>query len=216
MSYSDDDALGFKRPPRWAQFKPGQSGNPKGRPKKANKEQPSKAKIGPSELDEIFRAQLDRTVTVSEGGKPKNMKIREVISQAQINAASKGNVFAQREVLKETRQLELRDAERARALAERQEAERLEEIAVYKHMILYKAQRETEWAQAAALGSEPDDILLNPRQQRWTIRGPASEACLPFFNWCRAERDYLFAYSILEDRLAKKGSYDLYVSLDEL
>jgi hypothetical protein len=30
----DDDAVGYKRPPRRSQFRPGQSGNPSGRPKR--------------------------------------------------------------------------------------------------------------------------------------------------------------------------------------
>jgi hypothetical protein len=37
MSYNDDDsppAVGYRRPPRHSQFKKGQSGNPKGRPKR--------------------------------------------------------------------------------------------------------------------------------------------------------------------------------------
>jgi hypothetical protein len=161
----------------------------------------------------MLRVQLDRTITLSEGGKSKNMKMREVVSQALINAAAKGNVFAQREVLKAMRQLELRDAERAKTLAEQQEVERQEEIASYRRMAHYKVEREIEWAKAVALGSEPndiwphpDDILLFPNQHRWRIRGPVDETDFALFNWYRAERDYLLAYAILNERLAKKAS----------
>lgn len=34
MGKKDDDRVGYKRPPKKNQFKKGQSGNPKGRPKR--------------------------------------------------------------------------------------------------------------------------------------------------------------------------------------
>lgn len=167
----------------------------------------------PSGMDEMIRTQLDRKVTVNEGGKPKKMKMREVISQAQINAAAKGNVYAQREVLKASRELEARDAERELALIEQQNAKREEEIETYKLMVNYKKRREETWAEAEAHCMEPnnpwphpEDILLFSDTQRWRWRGPVSESELSVFNWYRAERDYLFAYGILDSLERKKAS----------
>lgn len=198
MSYDDGDALGFKKPPRWSQFKPGQSGNPKGRPKR----KAELAQLSPvqSELDELLRSEFDRVVTINERGMPKKVKVRELVPRSQINSAIKGNSNAQYHVMKAMHGLETRDAERALAQAEHEKAEREEEIASYKHMIKYKKLREAEWAEAEAQGVEPhepwphpNDILLFPKEQRWQLRGPSDKRHLAIFNWYRAERDYLFA-----------------------
>lgn len=220
MSYNDDEALGFKRPPRWAQFKPGQSGNPKGRPKKKAAEEPTSLALSTSEFDEMIRAQLDRTITINEGGKPKKLKMREVISLAQMNSAAKGNVYAQKEVLKTFREIDVRDTERALALAEQARLDREEEIALYKRMVVFKKSREEDWATAQAEGKEPndpwphpDDILLFPNEQRWRLRGPFDARDLARFKWYRAERDYVFALGILESAQSKQhasGLWDAY------
>ena len=59
---SDDQApkeqkVGYKNPPKQSRFKPGQSGNPSGRPKR---------KLLPPEA---FFAELDKPILVKEGGK---------------------------------------------------------------------------------------------------------------------------------------------------
>ena len=171
----------------------------------------------------MVRVQLDRTVTVNEGGKPKKMKMRQVISQAQINAAAKGNVYAQKEVMKAGRDIEARDAERALVAAAQRKAEREEEIATYYHMVKYKAIRAAKWAEADVEGKKPDDpwphpedILLFSDTQRWRWRGPVGESDLPVFNWYRAERDYLFAYGILDSLERKKPSRSWQDMLGEL
>ena len=54
---NSDYRVGYRKPPKHAQFKPGQSGNPSGRPKKTKT------------LSELL-AKIDRMpVTISEGGK---------------------------------------------------------------------------------------------------------------------------------------------------
>jgi hypothetical protein len=88
-----DYGIGFSKPPKYSRFKKGHSGNPNGRPKKEAKEGKSALILPHSEQDELLRSQLGRKVSISEGGKRKKMKMREIISQAQINAAAKGNVY---------------------------------------------------------------------------------------------------------------------------
>ena len=166
-----------------------------------------------SQLDEILRAEYDRTITINEGGKPKKKKARELVARAQVNNALKGNPLSQQHVLKTIRDLESRDALRAEAMTEQQEAERQEEISVYKHMVTYKKEREAVWAEAEARGAEPDDpwphpddILLFDKQQRWRPRGPFDATDLAFYSSCRAERDSLLAFSILQQRRTSKSS----------
>lgn len=210
-----DYDIGRNKTPPWTRFQPGKSGNPNGRPRKTPKEPPMTPTE--SELDNLLRAELDRELTINEGGKPKKMKARELVPRSQINSAIKGNSNAQRHVMLEMRELERRDAERARLLKEQQEAEREQQIKVYEHMVRKKDERAAIWAEASARGCEPDqpwphpdDILLFPKQQRWRIRGPFDETDMTFFNWCRAERDYLYAYGILEGLVRKPRQYELY------
>jgi hypothetical protein len=55
-SKEDDDRVGYKRPPTHTRFKPGQSDNPKGRPKHARN------------LKTEFLEELNEVILVREGG----------------------------------------------------------------------------------------------------------------------------------------------------
>lgn len=77
--------VGYKKPPKYAQFQPGKSGNPKGRPKGVEL---------PTGL-EVF----DQLVTVTQKGKKKKVKaITAVLSQL-LSDAMKGDHKARKLVL---------------------------------------------------------------------------------------------------------------------
>ena len=59
----NDYEVGYRRPPIETQFKPGQSGNPKGRPKKAKNEG----------WDEALWSALNEKVAVTRNGKTTNV-----------------------------------------------------------------------------------------------------------------------------------------------
>ncbi len=75
----DEYEVGYGRPPKHTQFKPGQSGNPRGRPKKSKN------------VDALLEKELDEIVTLHEGGQPKRMTKREAIIKQFVNLAIKGN-----------------------------------------------------------------------------------------------------------------------------
>jgi Family of unknown function (DUF5681) len=81
--------VGYGKPPRHAQFRKGQSGNPGGRPRRAPTER-AKALA----LREAYRR-----ITVKEGGRAFALPAIQAILRSQVVLAAKGNVQAQRAVL---------------------------------------------------------------------------------------------------------------------
>src|SRR5262245_27633710 len=81
--------VGPGRPPESGRFPKGTSGNPKGRPK-------SRRASAVSAFDII----MDRTLTITQGGKPREVTIEEALQHRTYEQAINGNRAAQREMLK--------------------------------------------------------------------------------------------------------------------
>lgn len=71
--------VGYGKPPIQHRFKPGQSGNPRGRPK------------GKKSEATILYELLNRNITVREGGKPRKITVLEAILLRFTEDALKGN-----------------------------------------------------------------------------------------------------------------------------
>ena len=84
---SDTESVGYGKPPKHTRFKKGQSGNPKGRPKKSR----SRANL----MDE----ELDQSITVKEGKNTVTMTKREAVLKQVVNKAVKGDHRAAKLVL---------------------------------------------------------------------------------------------------------------------
>jgi hypothetical protein len=87
----DEEVVGFGRPPKSGQFKPGQSGNPRGK-KPKNKHKPS-SRVRQSVADDVMQ-ELDETLTVRENGREKKISKRRAFVIALVNSAIKGDVRA--------------------------------------------------------------------------------------------------------------------------
>lgn len=74
-----DYEVGYKRPPKATRFKPGQSGNPKGRPKESKN------------LADTVRDYLDGSTTVRQGGRTLKMKRRDVLVRQLFERTVKGD-----------------------------------------------------------------------------------------------------------------------------
>jgi hypothetical protein len=74
-----DYAVGFGRPPEQTRFKPGQSGNPNGRP------------MGRSNAKTTVARVINETIPVREGQKTSHMTKLEAVFQAHIMKAVKGD-----------------------------------------------------------------------------------------------------------------------------
>lgn len=192
----DDYEIGFGRPPRYAQFRKGQSGNPAGRPKKVRSpEQP----LAGAETDKILRAQLGREIALKGPGGAKTMKVLEAISLAQQKSALAGNSAAQREILKQARLLEERELMRERHQSELEEKR-------FKGALQWKAKQARIWAKAKK-GCEPDnpwphpdDFILDHHKGKWTIRGPVDASDVSIYKRIRYQRDYRLYALVIEIR----------------
>ncbi len=74
-----DYAIGYGKPPPDTRFKPGQSGNPKGRPK------------GSKNMKTLIEHELDQKIVVREGGARRQVSKREVVVKKIVNKALEGN-----------------------------------------------------------------------------------------------------------------------------
>lgn len=78
----DDDAVGYGRPPKRSRFKPGQSGNPKGRPKRSR-----------NRLT-ILADELSQPVVITEHGRRKTIPKGELILRQTVNKSASGDLKA--------------------------------------------------------------------------------------------------------------------------
>lgn len=76
---NQDYSVGYKKPPQHTRFQPGQSGNAKGRPKRA------------ATVPEIVSRQLRRIVTVNDGHQTRKIPLMNAILMTHISKAAKGD-----------------------------------------------------------------------------------------------------------------------------
>jgi hypothetical protein len=85
--------VGYAKPPSANRFKPGQSGNPKGRPKGAKNKLPA---LHEERLREIVLEEAYRTITVQDGGRRVGIPMAQAVIRAMAVNAAKGQHRAQR------------------------------------------------------------------------------------------------------------------------
>jgi len=90
--------VGYGKPPKSTQFKAGQSGNRKGRPK------------GSQNFATVLDKELNSTVTVTEGGRRKQIRKRDVIAKQVVNKAAAGDLKATSILMAEARNMEASSA----------------------------------------------------------------------------------------------------------
>jgi hypothetical protein len=99
LQNSDYD-IGYQRPPKLRQFQPGQSGNPKGRPK------------GSQNFITAINHELNSVVTVTENGIHKKIQKKQVVAKQLVNKAAAGDLKATTILLSESRMAEQNESAR--------------------------------------------------------------------------------------------------------
>nr|WP_232478880.1 DUF5681 domain-containing protein [Roseomonas rosulenta] len=93
-------AVGYGRPPAHGQFRPGQSGNPHGRPK------------GAASLTSLIMKAMNEKVVVHEGGRRRKITKGEAIAKQMVNRAASGDLRAM-QMLQNVERLQLMVAQAA-------------------------------------------------------------------------------------------------------
>ena len=88
--------VGYGHPPEAHRFTPGQSGNPRGRPKGATSRRPAQP---PDRLTQIVRDEASRLISVRDGDRTVTLSMTQVIIRRLFVDAVKGDSRARRHVL---------------------------------------------------------------------------------------------------------------------
>src|SRR5271163_4631686 len=117
MSDEDEHIARVQRPPRKGQFKPGQCGNPRGRPK------------GSKNIRTYVNQHLNKKIPIIEGGKTRTVPRAEAIAIQLVNQAAKGEPKGLAAVMSFTREFDAAVGElRPNVLTRAEDAAVLEDI----------------------------------------------------------------------------------------
>jgi hypothetical protein len=180
--------VGYKRPPKHAQFQPGQSGNPKGRPRGAP---PDLTLTEQPTLESVLQIAA-KLVNIREGDQTRDVPMRVAMVQAIFNAGATGNARSQGLAMDLMRTA---DQMKAREVKER--------INIWSN---YKDATSRQLAQAEAKGDppphllpHPDDIVIDPTKGPRFL-GPISEEDEARMNETMAFCETLLMQDVLDER----------------
>jgi hypothetical protein len=171
--------VGYRKPPVESRFKPGQSGNPKGRPKGARNKLPA---LQEERLKTLIIAEAYRTIKVSEGKRQVTIPMAQAVIRAVAVNAARGQLRAQQlfaQLVAETERANFAVWEEYMAAA-----------------IEYKHSWEQELERRERLGEtgpeplpHPDDMIIDADAGRVIVKGPSTKEEKAVWDklWARVE-----------------------------
>ena len=184
------ERVGFKNPPKETRFKKGQSGNPKGRPKKTDDVGPG----GKDSMTTIILKEGARKVTIREGDETKEIPAIEAVSRAQYLLAIKnGSAYAQKHIIERFDRAE-REVRRQR----HEEAERWQHNVDLVRTLFVDAEKNGK--PPPDIYPHPDDVVID-YENGVRFTGPIDEASAERLKKRIELRDLLYKQGVLEDRV---------------
>jgi|GEM_PF-6334778 len=173
--------VGYRKPPEHTRFKKGQSGNPKGRPRKTPDHAPA-----PQSNTEIMRRVLAEEVPVRENGRTRKISKAEALERKRTQMALTGqSIHLMRDLRKD---LEAEDRRRQAEIDEDHEFWRT-----------YLKVRDHAFKDAARTGRAPEGFWIDPRDITFPehdivqIRGPLTQTDVKLFEDARDQANALLA-----------------------
>jgi hypothetical protein len=192
-SAAPDYEVGYGKPPGHSRFKPGVSGNPRGRPKGSKNKATFEERMKAIAVEEAYRE-----ITVRDGNRQVRIPVMQAILRSLSLKAAGGNPTAQRMFVDLIKSIEQqRKAEQEWAL---------------QAGIEYKADWERELERrdrTGEIGEEPlphpEDIHVDYATGKWEIRGPLTKEQTKLWDWVqRMDEDCKANISDLEQEFAKR------------
>jgi hypothetical protein len=185
-----DYDVGYRKPPKQGQFKKGETGNPRGRPKRPKHAVPEMYEAG---MKAIILLEAYRLVDIHEGGKEARLPLIQVIIRKLGVAAAQGRQRAMRYFIE--------------ALGSIEEARRSAYESYAKALMTYKEEAGREFERRKKLNPSepdpiphPDDIVFNSSTGKIELYGPMTKE--EQILWDRIE-EFEAAIAELEGMLAK-------------
>jgi hypothetical protein len=161
---TDDGKVGYKKPPKHSQFKKGQSGNPRGRPRRRKH-----VEWEPYErMKALVLQEAYRLVEIQEGGKKVFLPLIQVMIRKMGLSAAQGNSRAMRDYM------DLLSLIEQELSAEHRDYRK--KLFDYKMDVgeEYERRRKSNPSEPAPV-PHPDDIIVNPVTGSITLCGPSSK-----------------------------------------
>lgn len=158
--------IGYGNPPLEHRFKKGQSGNPKGRPKKAKRKKPTPDAYSDARMfSKLLQSETKRKIKVKDGDGVEEITVLEATVRSLGVAAMKGGRLAQRDLIKLAQ-----DDEDTRREAIGKEMKKIAEYRLHypNAMKMIQQQGITE----ENFLHHPDDMIINPETGARDANGP--------------------------------------------
>jgi hypothetical protein len=157
--------VGYRKPPAASRFKPGQSGNSRGRPKGARNKRPA---LNEERLKAIVIDEAYRTIKVSEGRRQITIPMAQAVIRALAVNAARGQLRSQQIF--------------TRLLSDVESANKALSDEWLETAIEYKVSWERELERRAKLGIKgpeplphPDDVIIDMRTGQVNVKGPMTK-----------------------------------------